>query len=283
MLIQVNQQSIDCKSKKRAMAFEQSPKSTVLSVEQFVEYFFPKLIEELKNTLDVSVNEAQKLSEKVIVRLKSRFRTNKAHSISVFQKAISNIVSSESKKYKRLMDQNFGLSEEAFYEMLAQLKKGDETLYERIFLNHFDACMKFVERKYNASHNDAYDASMDTMLVFCRKLKQGTIEYGNLRFLFTQIAGQIYLKMVKKNKKIDTIAGLEIEDEMSGYDQESFKILSQAFDKMGERCSELIKQFYYNEQSLKEIAEQNNKTAVAVRKQKQRCMEKLRDFFNQLS
>jgi len=70
--------------------------------------------------------------------------------------------------------------------MVEQLRAGDEGLYELIFLDHFHICLNLLKNKYQASHQDAYDATMNTMLIFCRRLKQGRIEYGNLRYLFNQ-------------------------------------------------------------------------------------------------
>lgn len=181
------------------------------------------------------------------------------------------------------MDKNFGLSESAFSDLVNRLRKGDESLYEKVFLQHFESCLEFVQKKYNASYRDAYDASMDAMLLFCKRLKEGKIQYGNLRFLFTQMAGQIYLKWVKKESQIEAFTDIDIIDEPQRFDEETLGVLEKAFSKLGENCSELLKAFYFNEQSLKLIAEKRRQSAAAIRKQKQRCIEQLRQIFTKIS
>ena len=255
----------------------------ILTVQEFAESFFPCLIRELKEEFGFTVGDAKKVSKNVIQRLKVKFKTNKPQPVQVFQAASINIVARETNKFKRLMDKNFGLSEDSFNEMVELLKNGDEHLYEKIFLQHFNDCHVFIKRKYNASHQDAYDASMNAMLAFCRKLKEGNIQYGNIRFLFTQMAGQIYVKWIKRERKKEEIGDLDLAEELPHFDSESFEILEKAFAKLGDGCSQLLNAFYFAEKTLQDIAVGSDKNPSAIRKQKQRCIEKLRTFFIALS
>lgn len=177
---------------------------------------------------------------------------------------------------------NFGLSKQAFEQMLEELQAGNRQLFETVFLAHFTDCRRFLEHRYQASPEDAYDASMEAMLLFCKRLKAGKISYGNLRFLFTQMAGQVYLKWVKKQLPQESIDGMDIGIAPEGIDQASIAILNNAWDKLCGDCQQLLKNFYYENTPLKNIALQKNKTAAAIRKQKQRCVEKLQALFAQL-
>ena len=177
---------------------------------------------------------------------------------------------------------NFGLTEAQFDQMNATLKQGDNRLFEQTFLAHFQDCMNYLKRNYNASHEDAYDISMDALLEFCRRLKAGKITYGNLRFLFTQMAGQMYLKWVKKQKVVGELAEIEIEaTPPEEVDEEAMNALNQAWEQLGSNCKRMLRSFYYDQVALKKIAEDLGKSDVAIRKQKQRCMEKLRNLFKQ--
>lgn len=183
-----------------------------------------------------------------------------------------------------MKSKNFGLSRIAFQELLADLQKGDDDLYQRIFLAHFEDCMNYLKRQYNASHQDAYDASMDTLVVFCDRLKKGRVQYGNLRFLFTQMAGQHYLKTAKSDSRTTEltdewdVADLS-EPEMSA---EVFAAFDQAWPQLGKDCRQLLKSFFYDRAKLKDIAKENGKSEAALRKQKQRCMSKLQTIFQSL-
>ena len=76
---------------------------------------------------------------------------------------------------KNLEAKNFGLSPDDFQLLLEELWSGRDELYQRVFLSHFKDCLTFLKKQYRASHQDAYDASMDTLLIFCDRLKRGRI------------------------------------------------------------------------------------------------------------
>ena len=181
----------------------------------------------------------------------------------------------ESKALKRNMENNFGLTEKAFIDLCAQLREGDETLFELIFLKHFNDCVQFLKHKYKIDHTTAYDVSMDTILEFRQKLIQQKINYGNLRFLFTSMAGQIYLKTLRAKKKTENLTSLFESENM----EDDFRILEKALKELGDGCRQLLKQNIYDGLELKEIAVIYGKSAAAIRKQKERCVNRLKLLF----
>ena len=237
----------------------------------------------LSTRQNCSVELARAISERIVVQLKEQIRSTKINGENVIWDAVAKIAKSELLKLQHQMDKNFGLSEPDFLKMVEACRKGDDSMYEKIFLHHFSDCMEYLKRHYKASGEDAYDASMETLLEFLKKLKSGKITYGNLRFLFTKMAGQIYLKWIKKESKKDSIEGLDLIEERAIIDQEDLKILNQAWSHLDQDCQILLKAFYYDKIPLNKIAENSGKTPASVRKQKQRCMEKLRKLFRQFS
>ena len=181
---------------------------------------------------------------------------------------------------KERMDQNFGLSQAAFDEMVHGLRHKDEQLFERIFLKHFDDCMKYVINNYNASHEDAYDASMDALLDLRTRLVEGRVVYGNLRYLLTKMATQYYMRQQKKNST------REVEDddmiEEVEVDQEDLDLLKKAWANLGDACKNLLGLNFYSGMNLADIANLQNKAPAAIRKQKERCLKKLTDTFESL-
>ena len=175
------------------------------------------------------------------------------------------------------MNNNFGLSQVEFEEMVNDLKKNKTQIFEQIFLNHFDDCLMYLKKFRGASHQDAYDASMDTLLEFRRRLVEGKLKYGNLRFLFTRMAVQIYQKNLKHFlPETDTIPHSLVETPI---DQEVLEQLNEAWKELGAACQQLLTWHYYGKMKLKEIAEQEQKSALAIRKQKERCLKKLKAVF----
>lgn len=192
---------------------------------------------------------------------------------------VVNIVESEYDKLRTTMSKNFGLTESAFLEMANALQDGDRSIYEHTFLAHFGDCMQYLKTTYQASHEDAYDATMDAMLEFCKRLEGSKITYGNLRFLFTRMAGQIYFRQQKMQWPTDDLHPEMALPEEEIYSKEELAILEKVVEELCADCRQIVKSFYYYDISLKDLAERFQKSSAAMRKQKQRCMEKLRNLF----
>lgn len=184
-------------------------------------------------------------------------------------------------KVPKAKKQNFGLTEADFKNLLSNMQSGDNTLFEEIFLSQFKETVQYISRKYQAEWQDAYDATMDGMLKFHQRLLDGKIAYGNLRFLFTQVAGQMYLDKLRKHKNKDSLEDSfeKSSEEEENIDPEVMEELNKAWDQMCPDCQRVLKAFYYDGISLNDLAEQLEKSPAATRKQKQRCMDKLRDFY----
>ena len=176
---------------------------------------------------------------------------------------------------------NFGLAPDAFEQMIVQLQAGDQELFKTIFLAHFEECQSYLRHQKQISAELAYDITMDAMLLFRKKMVEGKIKYGNMRFLFTQMANHLFLKSLRNRPQIMTLSGLEHlkDDDAPPFQKEEMDAFNKAWKKLCEECSGLLKQFYYSKTTLQEIAVESQRTAASIRKKKQRCVEKLRNYF----
>ncbi|NAS11853.1 RNA polymerase sigma factor [Poritiphilus flavus] len=175
-------------------------------------------------------------------------------------------------------NKNFGLTEASFAEMINDLKANDTRFFLQVFLKQFEETILYVKRECGASHEDAYDATMDTLLEFRLRFVNGKLRYGNLRFLFTKMTTQMYLRNKKNNQPLtNDITGIpEREEERS--DAAVPEGFSRAWNSLGKNCKELLTQHYYGKMKLIEIAKITSKNPTAVRKQKERCVKKLKDL-----
>lgn len=180
---------------------------------------------------------------------------------------------------KQQMSQNFSLTPAGFQELITYLQQGDDRLFEQVFLSHFNACKRYLQNQYGATAENAHDAAMDAMLSFCERLTQGKIQYGNLRFLFTQMASHIYLRWIKKEKRYTAFNEIDSPEKPVVFSRELLNLLDKVWETLCEDCQQLLRDNYHNNLKLNEIAALLEKSHSAVRKQKQRCIEKLRDGF----
>lgn len=255
-----------------------------ISILQFIELNKAEIISHSLPNQKTPQMVQVRVVKRVIERLKQQFSAEQKYRLKTLWEATHQLVRKEVKMQNQIVFNNFDLSEEEFQQMLVALQKGDEKLFEKVFLSHFKACSRFLEDRFKATPTDAYDASMEALLKFHQRLKDGKISYGNLRYLFTQMAGQIYLKSKRLPQPQTLPDNFDIIDEPTeNFSKETLAIFGQAWDKLCINCQGLLQAFYYQKTPLIEIARQTHKTDVALRKQKQRCLEKLRKAFQKLA
>jgi RNA polymerase sigma factor (sigma-70 family) len=183
--------------------------------------------------------------------------------------------------------QNFGLKAAEFVQLQAELLRGNEDLFERVFVKHFDDCRVYLIRNCSASADDAYDITVETIIAFRKRLIEYKVEYGNLRFYFTKMAKDSYLKWVEKNKKLP-VSELVVnesdraEEGENGFDEEQLTSLDSAWTKLGDECKKLLKSHIYDGVQLKDIANELNEAETNIRKRKERCMNRLKSYFFEL-
>lgn len=262
----------------------QSAMSVKMSIQEFEDSYKKQCLDWIKTNWDDLQEETLLLYDQVLQELNRSTTGDNIQTLSFFWKKFHTIGKKFIAKKKQMKDKNFGLSATAFNEMVAHLQEGDKSLYEKVFLAHFGDCVRYLQQKYNASYNDAYDTAMNTLIEFHKKLIAGKINHGNLRFLFTQMAIHIYLKWIaKKPQQVQDLASLDLADDPPiQLKEEQDVALNKAWEKLCKDCQELLRNFYYKGINLKLIAEEKDKTSASIRKQKQRCLERLRDYFFQV-
>ena len=266
-----------------SLSFKYDELKPYLTINQFEDFYTHNLKNWLVTEGFCPLEEAENLGLCIILNLKSDFSLKKSYHFSLIWEAIAAIAKRESDKIKKQMEKNFDLTESAFQKLTLQLQAGDDRLFEQIFLSHYKDCIYYLIRNYSASYEDAYDATMETLLNFHKGLKNNKIHYGNLRFLFTKMAGQIYIKWIKRQNLKDPIKEMDLVEDPQVFNQEVFELLDKAWEGLCKDCKQLLKKFYYENISLKEIAYQLNKSPEAIRKRKQRCVEKLKNYFLRIS
>ncbi len=166
---------------------------------------------------------------------------------------------------------------------MRRLQAGDEQLIERVYLNHFQRCVQFLIHRCGSNYDDAYNCTMDALLEIRKDLINERIFYGNLDYYFTKRAkGKLYKLRGRQSKqlpKVD-IEGLDFEDEerieSEMAETELRETIAEAFKKLCDDCRGILRQYYYEERTFKEIAESLKKSHAAIRKQATRCRDKLR-------
>lgn len=88
-------------------------------------------------------------------------------------------------------------------------------------------------------------------------------------------------KAFKSSKPLNTetlrvIKNNEVES--NNFNDEKLKVTMAAFKNLGEPCKSLLKKFYFDKKSMKEIASELSLDAASTRNKKYRCIKKLREL-----
>ena len=176
---------------------------------------------------------------------------------------------------------NFGLTKHEFDQFVAKVKNGDESLFIQVFNVHFKSSVRYIQNKFSISEELAYDTCMDTLIEFRTKLKQGKINYGNIRFLFTKMAVHRYLDDIKKKNKVSEAIDIFMGDksDLAISEKEFLAMLNNAVNTLEDAQKHMIKEIYYSGKDTEQIIEENEITYSTFRKRKQRSLEKLKSVF----
>ncbi len=176
------------------------------------------------------------------------------------------------------LDKNFGLTKEKFAVLLQELKEGNETLFEEIFLSNFQKTCFFIKKKCKISYDEAYDITMNTLLDYRLRLLDGKIVYGNLKSLFRQMAYHNFVKTVRESEKKEKVLKLNYREApvLENEERDLFNMLENAFKKLELKCKNLLDKFYYLGISYEDLAREEKISYQAIRKRKERCISKLK-------
>lgn len=176
---------------------------------------------------------------------------------------------------------NFGLTKAEFNRLCVRLKEGDELLFETTFMTHFEQAMNYLKKVNGALHNDAYDIVMNVLIEFRKRILDDKVKYGNLKFMFTQMCVQRYKRQKTDKWNVDDYFYVS-QYETNVIDEEMFTMLEEAMNELGDRCRKIIEEIYYLRSSYKSLEQKYNIAASNLRKQKERCMTKLKMNLRQL-
>ncbi|HKC68018.1 MAG TPA: sigma-70 family RNA polymerase sigma factor [Bacteroidia bacterium] len=172
------------------------------------------------------------------------------------------------------------MKDEPIIELLRnhQYQKASEKLY-----TYFPVVKKLI-LKNNGSKQDAEDIYQEALVILIRKTQDtnftltsslNTYLYSVCRYLWND-------ELKKKNKTVNDAKNLPYlsnEDFKEHIHEETaYKQAEKAFNQLGDKCKQLLKLFYFDKISMKEIAAKVGfSTEKVAKNQKYRCIEKAKE------
>ncbi|MAZ29132.1 MAG: hypothetical protein CL868_18910 [Cytophagaceae bacterium] len=167
-------------------------------------------------------------------------------------------------------------------KLVTLIKNNDRDTLEKIYQENFHKVLSYI-LKNSGTPQQAKDIYQEAFIAMWRNIKREKFKAQNE----TAINGYIY--QIAKNKWIDHLRSArhkkstalvrDFEDINSGDEEEhqqKIKVLNNALQDMGAKCQELLKLFYYENLSMRDMAHKLDMAESSVRNAKYRCMEQLK-------
>lgn len=173
------------------------------------------------------------------------------------------------------------------------IKKGDRKVLQKIYNENREIFLKF-SKKYNIEEYDALDIYQDAILIFYENIVGGKIvDLSSKISTYIFAIGkykifQLHRDSGKKQSNNEIYVDEEniyldvnLDDDKLTNQQE---LLYKYFPRLGNRCKEILKLFYYEGYTLDEITDILNYSDKKVLKsQKSRCLKQLKDWIKKES
>lgn len=172
-------------------------------------------------------------------------------------------------------------------DLLHKIAKAESTSFEYLYKEYYKMAEFFV-LKNSGNKADAQDVFQDALVVFYEKTLDESFQLNcQIKTFIYSIVRNLWLKKLRDNKIKTSVNDFEkfvnITDEIDEEENESqLKNVELALQQLGEKCREIIIQFYYYKTKMEVIAQQLEYTnAQTAKAQKYKCMQQLKKLLNQ--
>jgi RNA polymerase sigma-70 factor (ECF subfamily) len=174
--------------------------------------------------------------------------------------------------------------------LFLSLKNGDQATLGRFYLEGKAAFVKWAEKYFQCRDVEAVDVYQDAVITLYENIAAGKYVYqdsSSIKTYLYAIGKNIFLKKLSLEKKIQdrvvpalsaqTDEDTEQKEALTVENELRYDAVMQAFSTLKEPCKSLLKYFYYQGLSMKEIAAKlNYKSEQVAKSQKVRCMKTLK-------
>jgi RNA polymerase sigma factor (sigma-70 family) len=177
----------------------------------------------------------------------------------------------------------------AAQEQLQALRANDEAVLQQLYHANYYKIEAFVINN-SGTADQAKDVFQEAFIAVWRNIQLGKFqlqENASLEAYLFQVAKNKWMDQLRsahhtKVVRIDNTAMPEgkTTDEQESFLEENIAAVKKYFSKLGDNCRKVLTLFYYEDASMKEIADQMNWTEATAKNNKYRCIQQLKEMLN---
>lgn len=165
-----------------------------------------------------------------------------------------------------------------------QLKTDTRDFLKTLYIRNYPNLEAYI-LKNSGNSDDAGDIYQEGFLAVWRNIEIGRFSPNSENefssYLF-KVCKNKWIDHLRKNNKRVSLSIEEIED--GQFEQQSneghlyIEAVKRQYNNLGEKCKEVLGLFYYQKQSMKQIADKMQITEASAKNNKYRCLQRLREL-----
>ncbi|MES2731393.1 MAG: sigma-70 family RNA polymerase sigma factor [Bacteroidota bacterium] len=176
---------------------------------------------------------------------------------------------------------------------LLSFKNGNSRALDEFYLKHRREFLKWAEKIFGIDSAEALDVYQDAILILYENIHRGKLYQldASLKTYFFGICKNLILKKLARSRSEKKRWEVVIKegdqaiapdyDKVTDHEEMRLDAVVSALNGLSERNQSILKLYYYNKLSLKDIAEQLGYESVdVVKNQKVRCMKYLKKLLS---
>lgn len=175
-------------------------------------------------------------------------------------------------------------------EIIIQLRGADINIpVDKLYKEYFRDIIRLIEAN-GGSGEDAADVFQETILIFIDIVKTGRFRGdSSIKTYLYAVARNLWKQQIRSKNRRDKREKMYIEgDTMISdaevneryFDKDMQFALTKLYQAIGDVCQNILKGFYYEELSMKELLKKFNfENEQVLRNRKSLCMKKIKDMF----
>lgn len=168
--------------------------------------------------------------------------------------------------------------------IIHDFKTNNQSVIQATYLKYREEFYMFMKKRYNTDKELAAEIYQEAFYVLYNNILKGKLTEltAGLKTYLFQVGRNIFLNELKRNKRNSDLEDYKIENKKNEEQAEdesdkAAQIVRKALEKLGEKCRELLKLFYFERCKNEEIMQRLNYATIdSVKTQKYKCFQQLK-------